>query len=299
MGCGVSKQVDDANTIQSDFKELSIPKFNEFFDNVKIVLEMCEEIREGLQDNREDAIQGTDVDWLQEVKFLEAVRVFLWSISSSNEGNINKAGITTKESSPYFDLDRTNLYVEQVLVLEDIQKFLAAITTGIPKIPDIVKKLEDAVTEGKEMAKTIKEEAKNANLPKTKILGEMSAMAANMSKLGKNCVKVKNLPEIAKIGTSDLAELLKNIRELINNADEIGAKAHAEKIFKPKEIFHKFHQGPKKTKDEKEKADKKEGRKSSGKDHGTNKVQEKKKKTDEKKNDHIKIEQNNLEGDIL
>ena len=253
---------------------------------------MSEEIREGLQDNREDAIQGTDVDWLQEVKFMEAIRVFLWSISSSNEGKISKANITTKESSPYFDLDRTNLYVEQVLVLEDIQKFLAAVGTGIPKIPDILKKVEDAVTEGKEIAKTVKEEAKNANLPKTKILGEISTIATNMSRLGKNCAKVKNLPEIAKIGASDLAELLKNIRELINNADEIGAKAHAEKIFKPKEIFHKFHQGPKKTKDEKEKADKKGGRKSKGKDGGG---QEKKKK----KNDDIKIEQNNLENDIL
>lgn len=44
-----------------------------------------------------------------------------------------------------------------------------------------------------------------------------------------------------------MKELIPKLKELATKADEVGAKAAAEKIIKPSEIFDKYHPGPKKT----------------------------------------------------
>ena len=65
------------NVIESNFKESKIAKFENFWKS-KTILLSCEEIRTGLEDTRLCAIEGTNVAWLKEVKFIEALRVFLW-----------------------------------------------------------------------------------------------------------------------------------------------------------------------------------------------------------------------------
>jgi len=57
-----------------------------------------------------------------------------------------------------------------------------------------------------------------------------------------------------------MKELVPKLKELVGTADEVGAKAAAEKLIKPEDIFDKFHPGPKKTpkeiEDEKKAAEK-------------------------------------------
>ena len=51
--------------------------------------------------------------------------------------------------------------------------------------------------------------------------------------------------------------MLRNIKGLVRNAYVIRIKAHTAGIYKPTGVFHNFHQGLEKTKEEKQKGEKK------------------------------------------
>ena len=281
MGCGPSKEKEEKNKIDFQFKEVTLAKFKGIFDNAAKTLEEAEQIRHNTEDLRQTVIHGTDVDWLKEVKFIEAIRVLIWSISASNKGIIKDAKPAVTESSPFLDFDRSCLKAEQIEIVDALQNYLKTIATSQAKLPEIQKQVEELAANAQEAVKSAHEEAKQAGLPPAKILKEASVIAGNSGKLTKSAEKVKTLPILLKTANEEKGEVIKNLLDLVGSADEIGAKAYKDGLILPKEIFQKFHQGLKKTKAEKHKYDHDHGY-GHGHDH---KHDQKKDKAETKKED--------------
>ena len=255
MGCGPSKENEDKNKIDFKFKEVTLVKFKDTFEKAAKILEEAENIRQGIEDSREAVLHGTDADWLKEIKFLEAVRVLFWSISAANEGEIENATPDVTKLSPYIDFDRTQLKVEHIEILDPLQNYLKTIDTAEIKLPEILKALPALATTAQEAIKTAQEEAKKAGLTLSQIPTEISAIVTNTNKIKKGVEKVKKLPIMLKTANDEKSEVIKNLPELVSKADEIGAKAFKDGVILPREIFHKFNEGAKKTKQEKHKYD--------------------------------------------
>ena len=242
MGSCITKI--DKKKITYDFKEVSLSKFKEFFEAAKEVLKQCEDIREGLEDSREIVIDKTGVNSLVKPEFLDAVRVFVWSISSVNEGKILQAKPCITEVIPYLDLDRSNLKEDQIEILNALQKFLNTASTAPLKVPNLLEKVKEMGSYLSDLTKTIKSEIING-ISIMKMPKEASNLYSNMKEFTQNVVKVKRLPELVKIGTTDLGNVLLHLRELIFKADEVGRKAFDAGLINPKEIFNQFYESTK------------------------------------------------------
>ena len=78
----------------------------------------------------------------------------------------------------------------------------------------------------------------------------ISKLTKNAEKLKKEVEKCKRLAALLEQSGIDMKEVAPKINGLINTADEVGAKAFADNITTPGEIFDKYHTGAKKTEQE-------------------------------------------------
>jgi len=282
MGCGASGEEKDPRVIEYEMKETRVEKFDTFFKKFSEILEKCENIRHGLQDTREELVDETQVDYLKDKSanhFWESVKVFFWSVSSVNKGDIKKAKLDFGSEFPYITFENNNLYVEQVKMKDNLTEFLKTCKEAPPVIPELTKQVDELAKEGDELVKNGMDEAKNAGLNPFDAAKAVANAGNNMKIVAKNLPKVKELPNLAKIGADDLNVLLSQFGDAQKEFDTYGAKADAQSIWRPYEIFHKLHPGQKMTHAEYEKYEKEEKSKTGHKKKDPKKVSKK----DEKK----------------
>jgi hypothetical protein len=291
MGCGGSKEVDEKEIrkINYEFKTTKVPKFDEFFNTAARLLEQAENIRAGLQDAREEGAELADTWKLKEYSYNDTVMVLFWALSANGGGDIKRADVWVGEEAPFITLKYYDgLLWETRELCDTFQNFLKAVCDGPSAMLKIVEETQTLNTQGQDLVKNGFNEAKNAGLSALDAGKAASALGSNMAKFGKQLPKLKTLQGLAKDAFEDLKKLAPKFKEIVANCDEIGKKAHAANVGKPKDIFEKFHPGPKKTPQEieaeqkaaeeaKKKKEKKKGKKKEGeKKEGEKKEGEKK-----------------------
>jgi len=254
MGCGGSKEsVKESRKIKAEFKEVGLEKYDRFFDHLKEAFEEAEKIRYSLTDAPEEGAEDTETYKLKDWKYIEVFRVVFWALSSNAEGKISKCKYSFTSSPPFIELEYwSGLYWWTAEAWDTCSDWLKACCKAPERLVKILEQLEKALEECKDWKPS--EDAGE--------LGMMEKMKAgtnfglNLVKLQKAVEKCKNLKDVLAQALKDLAEIGPQLKDLIGNADEIGAKAFAEGLMYPWEIFEKFHTGPRKSAQELEQADK-------------------------------------------
>ncbi len=85
MGCGASNEEKNPNAIETDFKHIGIPRLDDIFDQAKKVLDPAEEIRAGLQDDRDDMFENSNTDHLKDetqITVVNATQIWIWAMSA-------------------------------------------------------------------------------------------------------------------------------------------------------------------------------------------------------------------------
>jgi len=103
----------------------------------------------------------------------------------------------------------------------------------------------------------------------------ISRLGKNSAQLAKELKKCQRLQEIIQQTVPEVKALIPKLKTMYETADEVGAKAYALSMWRPGEVFEKFHTGPRKTEAEIE-AEKKGHEKKAAKKGGEKKEGEKK-----------------------
>jgi hypothetical protein len=250
MGCKGSKDADEreARKIDYDFEWTRVPKFDDFFNTASTVLEKAEGIREGLQDAREDGAEFADTWKLKEYTYNDTVKVMFWALSANAGGDIKKANVNVSEEAPFVHLEYYDGLLWETRELADtFQAFLKSIVEGPGALIKIVEEVNNIVGQTSDLAQNGAQYAKDANLGGLDAIRAVNALRKNIAKLTTNAAKLKELPNLCKDGATDFKKLVPEIKKIVNECDEVGKKAAADKVLKPKDIFAKYHQGAKKT----------------------------------------------------
>jgi len=248
MGCKGSK---DANKeqdkkINSDFDWIGIGRFDDFFNKAKSVLEIAEEIREGTEGNKESAFEVTHIDTLADPKFLDIVQVLTWSLSSGANGKIKDLDIDFISEVPYLSVNKSKLRVDTVTLWDNYSGYVKTVIESPGKLKEAVENLVELCKQATELAQSGKDDVKNSSLGLADKAKALSRLAKNCAKLPKETKKCTALQELLKTAVIDIKDSIPKIKGLIDVADEVGAKAHADNIILPGEIFDKFHKGARK-----------------------------------------------------
>jgi len=247
MGCKNSKDgKDDDKKIDSDFRHVGLPRFDEFFNSASGLLSAAETIRSGVEDNKET---GSDLSctWqLKDPKYTDTAQVLFWAVSASNEGKVKNAGLETCDNAPYITLDWRKVPRDTHELYTSLETYLKTVAEGPTTLKEIVEKLQEAVTKVPELDKEGFDEIQNSSLDFRSKTHAVMALGKNGDKLPRELKKCKRLQQILQEATTDMKELIPKLPTLIGQADEIGAKAAADKLTKPSDIFNKYHQGPRK-----------------------------------------------------
>jgi len=287
MGCKGSKDTKEDKKISGDFERVEIVKFDEFFDNASQLLNNAEKIRSGLDDNREKAAEITHAHLLKDPKYVDNVQVLFWTLSADANGKVVDTGVTVVNDSPYIQLDKHKVTADTFNLYQVFTDYVKTVTEGPETIKDIIAKLEEMSKALPELGTEAKAEIQASSLSMVDKAKAIAKIGKNSAKLPKELKKCQALSELLKQAVTDMKELVPQLSGLLAKADEVGAKAAAENVKKPAEIFEKYHAGARKIEKKAEKAAKKEEKKEAKAEKKEEKKEEKIEKQIEKQIDKI------------
>jgi hypothetical protein len=247
MGCTGSKDGEQNRKIDSEFQTINIARFDDFFRDARDLLQAAEDIRSGIEDSKEEGAEIARTWELKEPKYIDTVQVLFWTASAENEGQIKKADLEVTTEAPFVRMNGNKIHHETYKLYETFSTYLKTIIEGPEKLKEILEKLQAISEKAPDMVKEGKNEIQGSSLDFAGKAGAIAKLGKNSAKLPKELAKCKNLQETLTTAKTDMKELIPKLKELASKADEVGAKAFAEKIVKPGEVFEKYHPGPKKT----------------------------------------------------
>lgn len=242
MGCGASKDK-NSKRISDSFELIGFPNFDAFFEDAQKLLENAEEIRSGVIDSKKASAEISHTFKLKDPKYIDVAQVLLWSISAENGGKIIKADIDVTSEAPFLKLDKNKLNQETYELYESFSEYLETIVEAPEKLAEIVEKLDEMSQKGENLIKDGKVEIQNSEM---KVVGKAKAISQlikNVEKLGSELSKCRSLQEVVIEAKRDVQELIPKFKDLVSEADGVGAKAHVAGIYTPGEIFDRFHAG--------------------------------------------------------
>lgn len=259
MGGGGSKNI--KKEITFDYKPTKVPKIDQKFNEAQGLFRRAEEIRAALDDRRVKVLTLTKANYVKaadDVQFQEAIRIFFWGLSAEAGGNIAATGLKISNDFPYLELNVQGRSMQIVELYSHLSAYIMAVFNYSTAAADIKKKLAEVTTALTAFKKTYKAEAKAVPLtPKDTSAGQ-TALNQNLKKLTLETPKVNDLTNLgAKVGPIWKSTAPK-LPELANTADVTGKRVAVELLSRTNppsppnlaEIFDKYYQGPKKTKEE-------------------------------------------------
>lgn len=240
MGCKVSKGK-NSKKINHTFELIGFPSFDAFFEDAQRLLENAEEIRSGVIDSRQEGVELSHAYKLDDARYIDVVQVLLWTISAENEGKIMKVDIDVTSDAPFVKLDKSKLTEETYSLYESFSDYLETIMKAPETLAEIVEKLDEMSHKGAEMIKNGKEEIQNSDMDVVRKAKAISQLGKNVSKLGAELTKCRSLQEAVIEAKEDLKDLIPKFKELVSEADKVGAKAHEEHLYTPGKIFERFY----------------------------------------------------------
>lgn len=228
MGCGSSSASDNPDEIKTEMKKTLIPSYDDLFSKISEVLEKCEKIRGGLQDNTDDMLELSNAELLKKPELVDAINAWLWSVSASCEGHIAKANLKIEENSPYISWELGNSYVDCWSFQQKLKDFITTCLEAGKDLIELSKTLEELAGQAKDFGATAKDDAKAANLGLGDTVKAVSGTVANCKTTVDGVGKVKKVKEAVEAAAKNLREILPKFPQMISEADKVGEKAHKE-----------------------------------------------------------------------
>ena len=116
------------------------------FGEASNILKSIEELRSNLEDSRDNAIKQSNVCFLKEPKFSEAIRVLFWAVSAGYGGEIIKSEVEISETVPFLTMNCSNLLYETYQLNSYLNIYIKTIINGSEKIIDLLSKIEELVS---------------------------------------------------------------------------------------------------------------------------------------------------------
>jgi uncharacterized phage infection (PIP) family protein YhgE len=244
MGCKGSKDAGgEDKKIDYTFLTTGFGQFDQLFSDASAILETAEKIRGGLEDSKEDGQEIAGTDQLKDPKYVETLRVLLWAFSAQGKGKIFDLGVEVVPEKPYITVDPKALNEETRNLYNTFKEYVNTVTDSPEDLKNTISKLQELVDRVPEAVKSVKSELETSSLNFKEKADALVKIKKNSQKLPKELEKCKRLSEVLKEAGTDLKETIPELKTLTKAADEIGTKANTDKLFKPKEIFNKFHTG--------------------------------------------------------
>lgn len=234
-------------TIDSSFHKINIPDFDNFFKEASEALDDAEQLRSGIEDSKEKGAQISHTFLLVNgAKFVDTIQVLLWAASADCGGKIEDANVSTTHTPPYFNINKGKLNPDTYNLAVLVETYLQTIMDAPKLMEDLVEKLVDLVERTPALIENAKSDIENSSLTFTAKLKATADILKNEAKLAKQLYKCKELKQVVLEAKQDFLELIPRLKDLVLTANEIGAKAAADKLAKPSDIFDKYFPGPKK-----------------------------------------------------
>ena len=230
------KSYKTATTLPTILEITGLPSYDEFFQKASSFIYSQGAERASSKDNRTKAIELVVIDKSKEIQFIDITKVLFWSISAANEGKLSASDFIISEDDPFNInlLDPTSLN-EQILDLFDhVIKYYRSLEISEECVDKNIKTLDNMVKQAQNMRNNIDESLNNfPQLEKT--------LQKNLEILENHLANSKTLRNQALEGVKDIDDFIKNHHHLMDDSNEIGAKAFAAGKFLPKEIFENFY----------------------------------------------------------
>jgi hypothetical protein len=261
MGCKGSKDAKDDKEIKYDFERIGFLSLDDFFNKASALLESAENIRSGLDDNKERGAELTGTHLLKDPKYHDTVQVLFWTLSAENGGKIKDTGLDIVGETPFIKLDANKCQTATKEIYDTFAGYVKTVMDGPQTVQDVVEQLQALSEKMTTVTEEGKNEIQNSSMGLVDKTKAIAKLGKNSAKLPKELAKCKELSNTLKTAKTDLQELLPKLKDLAANADEVGAKAHADGLAKAPEIFSKYHTGPKNEATAEKKDDKKDDKK--------------------------------------
>jgi len=237
----------NSKQIQSNIETTGLAKLDEIFDKTSSILKDAEKLRYGLEDTQELSISQTNVIFLQEPSFSEAVKVLFWSISANHRGQIKDSGLEIQQDEPYIKIQaHTSTYMTEDLN-RHLTEYVNTILTGPKAIDRLISKLDNLIQDITTSLSTVKNEVEGGGL--NAMRGSVTA-GKNLNMIKLQVPKLKRLKGLIEDAVKDFPQFLEKLIESYKTADEIGAQAAEIHELYPRKIFDKYHTGLKKSQEE-------------------------------------------------
>ena len=235
MGCGGSKDKEDQKKIKYEMKTTKVAAMDDFFKPVEEALKNAEEIREAVQDDKEEIVEICHTYLLKDEgdQMNVSSKIFFQALSAAHSGEVKKGKFEVEGEAPFLKVtDDQSIPADTNNLGQKLNNFFKACTTGPSKLNDIIKSLQEASGKVAEL--------KNSDTSALSAGDKMTAMknfGQNSSTLTNGLKKVQDLLPRVQAAASDMAKIGPKLKEYMTNADEVGKKAHENKKIKPSEIF--------------------------------------------------------------
>jgi len=246
MGGCFSKNNQDTHKIQYNMEWVDHTRTNSMFEEAQSILSNIEKLRAGIEDSSNNAMNISNVSHLKEPSFHEAIRVLFWAISANNQGEFHKAGFDVQAYPPFVSIKDSGLWIQTAELNDCLTTYITTIVEGpeiilklIPKLDRLIEDLDRAISDMKNEA--------GANMSTIKA---SIAAGKNLNRIREQLPKVKRTKELVEEAVKDIPNLMEKLLQYVKDADGIGGQAYKDNLYWPREIFDKFHTGPKKTPEE-------------------------------------------------
>jgi hypothetical protein len=239
MGGGGSKP--KSNKLETNLVLTKFPKADSAYEKANKSLKDAETIRVGVEESKKKAIELAKTDWVKgddNLRFREAIRVLLWTVSAETQGRLGSAFPKATNDPPTFELNITGRSVEATNLYSAISSYIKAAATA-QLFSDAIPVVESTLKTSKDVKKMLKQE-KGAGLDAKKQAAAGKISQDNTKILERNLPKLKIVAPVAK--ASNTAVKAYKLQDLLNfNYDDIGRKAAAENVRTPHAIFDKYY----------------------------------------------------------
>ena len=232
MGCKASKSSPQMTTIDSTFQKTQNKEFNAFFDRATGLFDKAELIRRRFVSSGQQCFDQAGTSAVMSNKYIETIKILLWSISAGYQGVILRSGIKIVQGSPFISCNPGGLCKETQDLYHSVRGYLDIVVDGSETLKIIVDGLTGMSTELMAIQKDWLD-------PKDFSEGA-TAFRENSKKFNMELLKAKSIFKVVSTERRTIETSIPQVQKLANKADVVGFRAFGQNFVKPLEIFNRF-----------------------------------------------------------
>jgi len=232
MGCKASKSSPQLTTIDSAFQKTQNKEFNAFFDRATGLFDKAELVRRKFVSAGQQCFDQAGTAAVMSNKYIETIKILLWSISAGYQGVILRSGIKIVQGSPFISCNPGGLCKETQDLYHSVRGYLDIVVDGSETLKIIVDGLTGMSTELMAIQKDWLD-------PKDFSEGAV-AFRENSRKFNMELLKAKSIFKVVSTERRTIETSIPQVQKLANKADVVGFRAFGQNFVKPLEIFNRF-----------------------------------------------------------